>query len=406
MGARVAIVTAGHLATCPRMLKAADTLHAAGYDVRVISTSQTPWAAEADRRLHARRGWQWRSIPYDRAGARSRWLRTGLRMRVARAVVRIPGLSRCSGLGPAAFSRLHVELVRTILEERQDLIYGGTSGALSAVTEASIRSGTPCAVDFEDFHCGEHGEPERDRLASVVMRDAARQAMFVTAGSAAIARACEERFGIAPITINNVFPLPDAPASGSGSGPLRLYWFSQTIGPGRGLEDVVTAAGLAAIPVELHLRGALVEWYGAALRALCRRTAPLLRLVHHSPADPDAMIEACHGFDAGLALEPGRTPNNALSLSNKALTYPLAGLAIVLTDTPGQRALADHLGPHAIAYAPGKVDDLASGLARWHEDRDALRRAREASWQAACARWRWDHTLERDTLVSAVSAVA
>jgi hypothetical protein len=406
MSARIAIVTAGHLATCPRMVKAADTLHDAGYDVRVISTSQTPWAADADRRVHGRRAWRWQCIPYDRAGARSRWLRTGLRMRLARAMVRVPFLSGRASFAPAAFSRTHAELVRAILQERQDFIYGGTSGALSAVTEASVRSGTPCAVDFEDFHCGEHRDAERDRLAAIVMHAAARRAAFVTAGSAAIARACEERFGVATITINNVFPLPAPPSGDSGSGPLRLYWFSQTIGPGRGLEDLVVAAGLAAIPAELHLRGTPIERYGAELRELCRHTAPLLRLVHHPPADPDAMVDACQGFDVGLALEPGHTPNNALSLSNKALTYPLAGLAIALTETPGQRVLADHLGTNAIAYAPGNVNGLAAGLVRWHEDRSLLRRAREASWQAARARWRWDHALERDALLTAVRAVA
>ena len=36
MSARICVVTAGHLSTSPRMLKAADALHAAGYHVRVV----------------------------------------------------------------------------------------------------------------------------------------------------------------------------------------------------------------------------------------------------------------------------------------------------------------------------------------------------------------------------------
>jgi hypothetical protein len=410
MTKRITVVTAGHLATCPRMLKAADTLHEAGYRVRVVSTSQTPWAIEADRRLHARRAWRWHCIAYGRRSAPWRWLATGIRSRVAQAITRIPGMPARISIAAPAFSRVHAELVNTILREPQDFIYGGTSGAVAAVTEASRRSGTPCGVDFEDFHCAEQssgiGETVRDSLASTIMADAIRHAAFVTVGSAAIGRACAERFGVTPKTINNVFPLPEVPPEDAGSGPLRLYWFGQTIGPGRGLEDVVRAAGAARIPAELHVRGVLVPEYGAVLAMLCRTQAPRLRLVHHDTADPDDMVNACRGFDVGLALETGDTLNRALCLTNKALTYPLAGLAMVLTSTPGQRVLVDDLGPDAVSYAPGNVDALADGLARWHEDRAGLQDARRASWNAACTRWRWDHPLERDALLAAMRAVA
>jgi hypothetical protein len=410
MARRVTIVTAGHLATCPRMLKAADTLHDAGYEVKVISTSQTPWAAAADRRLYSRRGWRWECIPYDRATAPWHWFRTGVRHRVAEALVQLPRLSGRTSLAAQSYSRVHAELVRAILREPQDFIYGGTSGALSAVTEASRRSATPCAVDFEDFHCGQETAgakgSARDEIGVVIMADAVRQASFVTAGSAAIGRACQQRFGVAPITINNVFPLPHAPVEDRVADPLRLYWFSQTIGPDRGLEDVVHAVGALGVPAELHLRGAAIAWYVAELKTLCRTVAPRLQLVQHAPGDPDDMVNACRGFDVGLAVEPGHTLNNALSLSNKALTYPLAGLAMALTRTPGQRVLIDDLGEDAVSYAPGRFEDLAAGLARWHEDRPALQRARHASWRAACTRWRWDHPLERDALLAAVRAVA
>jgi hypothetical protein len=410
MMARITIVTAGHLATCPRMLKAADTLHESGYEVRVISTQHTRWASEADRQLHARRGWRWDCVRYDRDTAPWQWLTTGARSRAAQALVRYASGARLTGLAALAFSRAHPELVRAILCEKQDFIYGGTSGAIAAVAEASRRSNVPCALDFEDFHCSEHGDTvdgaARDELAAAIMADAVQQAAFVTVGSAAIGRACEQRFGIAPITINNVFPLPESPDEASGRGPLRLYWFSQTIGPGRGLDDVVRAVGTAGIPSELHLRGVPIPAYTAALDALRRTAAPRLRLVQHAMSDPDAMISACRGFDVGLAVEPGQTLNRALCLTNKALTYPLAGLAMAITRTPGQRVLAEHLGPNAIVYAPGDTGALANGLARWHDDRAALGQARHASWQAACDRWRWDHPLERETLLAAVRAVA
>jgi transketolase len=57
--ARICIVTAGHLSTCPRMLKAADALAEAGYRVRVVSVRHTQWATEADRDVRRRRTGAW-----------------------------------------------------------------------------------------------------------------------------------------------------------------------------------------------------------------------------------------------------------------------------------------------------------------------------------------------------------
>jgi hypothetical protein len=407
MKTRVAIVTSGHLATCPRMVKAADALHAAGCRVRVISTSQTPWAAEADRRVHGRRGWRWDVIAYDRRSAPLRWAISGVRHRAGHALARAIGTAGPRSWSLAAFSRLHHDIVAAILRETQDVIYGGTSGALAAVAEAGRRSGTPFALDFEDFHCGEHAPGSagsyRDVVADNVMRDALRGASFVTVASAAIGRACDARFGVRTIPVNNVFPLPGPPGR-EDAGPLRLYWFSQTIGPDRGIEDVVRAAGLARIAAELHVRGVPAAGYLDALEALARSVAPTLRLVHHAPDDPDRLVDGCRAFDVGLALEPGHTINNALSLSNKALTYPLAGLAMVITDTPGQQALAADLGADAIVYAPGDIHPLADGLARWDANRAVLRRARDASWNAARVRWHWEHPLERERFLAAMAA--
>ena len=43
--------------------------------------------------------------------------------------------------------------------------------------------------------------------------------------------------------IHNTFPLPARTPNPARLDPrrLRLYWFSQTIGPGRGLEDAIRA---------------------------------------------------------------------------------------------------------------------------------------------------------------------
>jgi glycosyltransferase involved in cell wall biosynthesis len=408
--ARITVVTAAHLSTCPRMLKAADALHDAGHEVRVVSVSHTPWAAAADPRLHAARRWRWTMVEGARAHAPARWLRSGVRLRAARALAtRVNGATR-RALAPYAVGRLHSELVTAILAEPHDLIYAGTSGAIGAALAAARIAGVPCGVDFEDFHCGEQEiGPEGaalDALAGEMMAAASREAAFLTAGSAAIADACDERFGRRPTPIHNVFPLPiAAPAIARRDGPLRLYWFSQTIGPYRGLEDVIVAAGRAGIDAELHLRGLEMPGYRASLKRLAATHAPRLRVEVHAPASPDEMIDACRPFDVGIATEQGHIPNRALALTNKALTYPLAGLALAITETPGQRQLARDAGEGALAYRPGDIDGLADGLSRWASDAPRLRRAKDAAWAAARRRWHWEHGDERDALLRLVGGV-
>jgi hypothetical protein len=411
MTRRICVVTAGHLATCPRMLKAADAFLAEGYRVRAISTRTTGWATAADAEIAASRGWAWRVVNYDRAEAPATWLRSGARHKAARALASMV-TTLPHAVVTAAFGRVHRELVDAILEEPADLIYGGTTGALAAVAEAGQRAGTPFAVDFEDFHCAEHESPEGDlsnALAAVVMRFASEGAAFVTAGSDAIARACLDELRIPAIPINNVFSLPAHPPSElRPRGPrdeFAAYWFSQTIGPGRGLEDVVRALGLTPRPASLTLRGCATAGYVESLVGLAARQAPRVRIVIEPPASPESMIDACRAFDLGVSAEQGRIRNRLLNLPNKATTYPLAGLPVALTGTAGQSGLAKDLGSGALVFTPGNVASLAEQLLPLMTDSTRLADAREASWHAARTRWHWEHELERGALLAAAARV-
>ncbi|MFQ5668640.1 MAG: hypothetical protein ACE5I7_19730, partial [Candidatus Binatia bacterium] len=210
-----------------------------------------------------------------------------------------------------------------------------------------------------------------------------------------------------PVTVHNTFPFPPIAPDGTpteGNG-LRLYWFSQTIGPRRGLEDAVHAMGRAGIPGELHLRGRAVTEYLRSIRSMAAAAAPDLRVIHHEPCPPDSMVDSCRGYDVGLAVEPGFSRNNCLALSNKAFTYMLAGLAVAFTDTPGQRPLAMDLREGALLYPIGDTDALARGLKRWASDQTLLARAKTAAWEAAKRRWHWEHPGDRGALLQAVAGV-
>lgn len=405
---RICIVTAGHLSTCPRMVKAADALHEAGYVVRVVSANYLAWAREADQCLRESRRWAWSVFDYEKSRARFNYFKTGVRFKIAQKLAQTRGAGRVSfPLAARAFSRAHPELLRLVCREPVDFIYGGTSGGLPVAFAAAQKLGVPFALDLEDFHSAEQDDDSKSQLSHALIARielvALQPATFLTAGSQAIADEYASRYCVRPFAINNVFSLPrQAPDfSPSPAGELRFVWLSQTVGKGRGLEDAVEAIGLAGINAGLTLRGSAVAGYLDGLRDFAGKVAPKLKIVHFPPSPKADVVDLCCGHDIGLALEQAHVLNRALCLCNKPFTYMLAGLALVFTDTPGQRPLALDLGPGALLYRVGDHKELAAGLKRWADHKDLLAKAKASAWQAARRRWHWEHPAEQGALLQA-----
>ncbi len=386
------------------MLKSADALVAAGYGVRMIATCHEPWAAETDRDVRSRRSFPVEVINYRRDEDPLTYYQTGARYRTARMAAAAVGVERAPlNVVARAFGRVHAELVQAIAAEESDLIYGGTTGALAAVAEAARRQSTSYALDLEDLHSAETSGPDAglaDALALRVEQAVIARAAFITTSSEAIGAVYQEQYGVSPVVVHNTFPLPSREPDFSRANPdlLRLYWFSQTIGAGRGLEEAIAAAGRAGMRAELTLRGRAQAGYLEALDQLAATHAPRLAIIHQSPASPDVMVDLSRGFDVGLALEQMDVRNRQLCLTNKAFTYILAGVAVALTDTPGQHALGVDLGRAAALVPPGDTDALAAAFARWAADPAALDCAKRSAWDAATRRWHWEHAAERGAL--------
>ncbi len=408
MSARICVVTAGHLSTSPRMLKAADALHGAGYRVRVVSVNHTPWATAADRRVAAVRAWEWTVVDYDRSTARVLQLMTGVRFHAARAVSAAVGPARAPmSVVTRAYSRAHDEIVRAVVSQPADFVYGGTTGALAAVAESAAALLVPFGIDLEDLHSAEQNGADSDHvhaLATRIERRVLTGAARVTAGSPMIAEAYAQQYGVRPIPIHNTFSLRlPVPAAAPEPHRLRLYWFSQTLGPGRGLEDVIHACGLVGIRAELHLRARPIASYLEALETLQRAVAPSVTVVHHAPAAPDDMIRLAQGYDAGLSCEESAVLNHRLCLGNKIFTYLAAGVPVILSRTPAQAALAQDLGPAAFVYDGGDAPGLADQLQRLTSDAGLRHQSRCAARCAAERRWHWEHPDDRGALLSAVA---
>jgi glycosyltransferase involved in cell wall biosynthesis len=309
-----------------------------------------------------------------------------------------------------AFARVHAALVHAICRQPADLIYGGTTGALAAIAEAARRTQTPFAVDFEDLHCAETTGANAsivDALATRVEQDVIRGAAFVTTSSEGIAAEYRRRYGLDAAVVHNTFPLPPKRPDFGRATPavFKAYWFSQTIGPGRGIEEAVTALGRLGVPAELTLLGRAQEGYLQRIRSRAKAAAAPVVIHHQPPVPPDAMVDFARGYDVGLALDCGTPLNRELCMTNKAFTYILAGVPVVIADTPGQHAFGVDLGAGAALIPCGDVDALTTALIAWAQNPAALDAAKRAAWQRAVERWHWEHDDERGILLRQVAQV-
>jgi glycosyltransferase involved in cell wall biosynthesis len=305
------------------------------------------------------------------------------------------------------------ELQATAFQIEADLYIAHYVGALTAAGAVADKKGTLLAFDAEDFESGYYdyktGPRAIDRAVAEVERKYLPRCCYVTAASSGIGAAYSSKYAIpTPTTILNLFPLAERPIEfreTTPDGPLKLYWFSQTIGPGRGLEDVIHAmATLPECPIELYLRGRFSSGYEDRLRQVARDCQLNLSKIKFSPPAPaDDMIKLSAEYDIGLALERPDSPNHDLCLANKIFSYLLAGNAVAATTTTGQKAIAETLGPAAFFYEPGNSDALGRGLRFWHNNRSELQRARQAAWSLGTHPFNWD--LEKKTLVDVVNAV-
>jgi glycosyltransferase involved in cell wall biosynthesis len=409
MKRRICLVTTGQPSTNPRLVKEADALVAAGHVVHVIGARRADWADASDRDLLASSAWTSHIIDSRRHGQGTQALGASVRHRLAKLAAALP---LTDGMLGAAVSPVVPELTKAATGHHAHLYIAHNLGALVAASTAAATHRARLGFDAEDFHSGQcaNGESLERRIARQAEERFLSRCDYVTASAPGIAdQYAALTADRTPVVILNVFPLasrPDAPfVRTNQTGPWRLYWFSQTIGRDRGIEDAIAAIGrLPDLDIELHLRGEWQADYEGRIRALALKVG--LRpgqLVGHPPASAAEMVRLAASYDLGLALETGHSINNDLALSNKIFTYLLAGVPVLATATTGQQALAMSLGAAARTVPTGDVAALAAALRSWLTDPQALATARQAAWALGERRLNWD--LEQQKFLSVVDRV-
>lgn len=406
---RVCLVTPAHICNNPRLVKEADALAGAGHDVRVVSLSARADFRARDLELMRGRAWALRHVEVarDRAGGRLRWLRDAVLQRLARGAWDT-GL-RVGRVADRAMSR-HVGLLAAAAAEApSDLIVAHNLAALPAAARAASRLRARLGFDIEDLHAGElpdeaRHDAERARIRAVERRHLPRCARL-TASSEGIADAIAAEYGVPrPEVVLNAFPPHEGEPEPAPGGRVRLYWYSQVIGPDRGLQEVFTALARLPARFELHLRGSMSGEWEPELRRLLGELGIGDRVHLLAPAPADALVRLASEYDIGLALEQPVSRNRELCVTNKILTYLAAGIPVAATDTDGQRRVMRRAPGAGFVYRAGDVEALAAGLAALAASPETLAGARRAAREAARATFNW--ALEAPRLVAYLTGSA
>ncbi len=390
--ARILILTNGHLARNPRVLKEASCLGAAGHAVTVLGVRNHRPSVPLDAGLTARAAcFQLEQIQML-DGPRA-WLRRA-RVRLARELAGRGGRPSIHALGPAS------ALLRAARAHPADLIIAHNEIAHWCGLRL-LDAGRVVAADIEDWHSEDLLPADRAgrplELLRKIEEGLLHRAAGVTTTSEALSSALHARYGgRRPEVLTNSFalPAPRSPDSATDGEPPAFFWFSQTTGPGRGLEEFLAAWSLCKRPSRLVLLGEVREAYAEHLRSLA---APERRhFIRFLPlVAPDELPSLIARHDIGLALEKAEIPNRDLTITNKILQYLGSSLAVVATPTAGQREVLAGDPDAGLLESFSSPTEAARALDSLIADPAALARRRAAARRLAEERYCWEREAPR-----------
>jgi glycosyltransferase involved in cell wall biosynthesis len=406
---RICLIGAANVSNNPRLLREADLL-SQQHEVRVVCQGTSRASAEADARLLARRSWRLLRVDYPRADwipsdvFGPQWLSSVLVRGRRRLAEEAFHYIKRAGLAEYSVCASRTELEKLASSEPADWFIAHTQPALPAAAAAARKWKANLGFDCEDL-LAETGDKfcEANRL---IEQKYLRHCDYVTATSNAMAEYLTHGYNIPrPVVLYNVFPLSLSegivpPAQRKAHSKLRLYWVSQTIGPDRGIQDAFQACAGLADQIEIHLRGRVSEQHKRELTASAERWGVLGCVTFHRVIDRDELFRSMAEYDVGLALERPHNRNYNLTVTNKIFSYMLAGLAVVATDTVGQCEVMSQSPGAGYLYPAGDVEGLRATLEAWLKDREGLRHAQCAAWEAARARFCWE--IEQASLVQQI----
>ena len=379
-GKTVCLITPGHIASNPRLVKEAMALTKAGYKVHIIFTQYVPYLIDHDQHILSQNtGWTYDCL---------NWTGYNLLSKISRLLSKLIHLF--SSNINIKINRNYLWQLKKAINHNADLYIAHNLGALPVTVIAAKKNKAKCGFDGEDFHRNEMSDDIADPgviLKTAIEEKYIPQLDYMTASSAQITEQYTGLFNQDIITIINVFPKTDTyEIKNNTKHPLQLFWFSQTIGLHRGLELIIEAINVSDLQIDLHLLGYSTNEYKKTLISLLKGSKCTLHF--HAPVYPEQLFTIARQFDIGFASETDLSLNRTITLSNKIFTYIQSGLAVIASNTTAQAAFINQYPQVGRIY--NNAEELADILSKYNSDRPLLYQTKQAAFNLGQTDLNWE----------------
>lgn len=375
----ILFVTTSNLTTNPRLVKELNLAKSKGYTSDVVIFNLDNWSSDFESEL--RKQYDGVSFYSINAGRKpfSAWLFSSIFEKISRSLCSIKILNGWINAYSVSKRSLLIQLKLGKIKTSYDLIVGHNIGALFPALKFAKKVKAFCAFDMEDYHQGEIENEQFSINISALVKTTFPHLEYISFASPLFIEQLNKDFDISNInklSILNCFKENEFKSPlVSNSDKLHLFWFSQNISEGRGIESIIDVLDSLSDKVTLHLLGNLT----LSFEENVLKNKKFIKL-HKSTSQTD-LHEYMNQFDIGLSLEDAtRDINRDLCISNKMVAYYQAGLFILATDTKGQRFFLDQF-PDA-----GKIIDknlLYQQLLELYNDKDQIRTEKKNRFNTA-----------------------
>lgn len=342
---KIAIVTASHLVDNPRVWKEANALNESGFKVYIFTVWYSSDKLRRDRELINP------GIEYMPSFNTISFHRNIPIILLAKTIKKyanfIYSIFKISSIYQLVYLPL-IQLKKIVRYEVDMYICHQEAGLI--LGNELIKKNYKVAFDFEDYYSEDYLNKYRSiKLLKKHEALALKKAKYISCPSVSIKKTLEISASSACSihVVYNSFPKINTNPSIQNKISNSLVWFSQTIGPGRGLEQLFDALKQISVTVNLFLIGNVTESYKINLLKEVQRFKHSITFI--PPMSHHSLQTFLSQFKIGLALELPQPLSRNLTITNKLLLYLQLKLKIIASDTVGQLELKEYF-PNQISY--------------------------------------------------------
>jgi glycosyltransferase involved in cell wall biosynthesis len=381
---RIIIITGQHLVNNPRTWKEANALSESGYNVTVYA----PWYSRSHlvndiKLLNS-------SVKYETSFNYILDNNNLFIVIYAKILKRLANILFYIFKIPSIYQQVLLPnlQLKKIIKQSADLIICHQETGLF-IGNKLIQNGFNVAFDFEDLYSGDYLNKYRPiSLLKNAELFALMHASYITCPSVSMRDVLKKTYRQnSPIhVIYNSFPDTYLIKSSIEKMPNSIVWFSQTLGPGRGIEEFIKALKLVDLKLNIFLIGNVSKKYQKYLVKELGETGHSVSFI--PTMSHTSLLEYLLKFQIGLALELQHPLNKDLTLSNKMLLFLQLSLRIIASKTTGQLELKDYFSDQ-ITYVD--INDSISFARRIEEE---LLQLPSSSIYPFNKKFRWDSSKE------------